>query len=458
MIRAIFAVVLTCLLVSSGHAATTLLPNGEQCFQTANGPVASGSVNMYAPGTTTPKTTWQNSTQTVANNQPIQLDANGCAIIYGVGSYRQQLFTGPVVGGLTTGNLVFDLVTTDTSAFNSTFWAGVAGGTPNVITITDTGFNATDGSVINFTPIASNTGATTINPSGFGAITVEKDTSAGPTALIGGEIVCSGGICNVVSVVYRASDNAFHILNPVIQTGPTNAPLCGATGYVTQNNSGTPNTQLNTTATTAVLVTPGGVAVTRNNVSFTINAATNGANGLDTGSLGASQVYYLFMIDNGTAPAGLISLSSTAPALPGGYTFTCRLGAWITDASSHLSSLYQAGKETEWTVAVSAAFQSNNIQGNCNTPSYVATTFSLIPTTATFATGYVFVQNATKALVSRGAATGTSAGGVSLGVAGLAVDIPYIAPLTTAQTVYFCNSSNSNTVFVTGWIDAVNAQ
>src|ERR1035441_3463498 len=71
------------------------------------------------------------------NSQPIQLDGNGCATIYGVGSYRQQLYDGPVVGGNTSGTLIFDKLTTDTSAFNSTFWAGLSAGTANVITIVD---------------------------------------------------------------------------------------------------------------------------------------------------------------------------------------------------------------------------------------------------------------------------------------------------------------------------------
>ena len=73
------------------RGATTLLPPGEQCFQTSAGPVSSGSMNMYYVGTTTPKPTWKDSGQVSMNTQPIQLDQNGCAVIYGVGTYRQQV-------------------------------------------------------------------------------------------------------------------------------------------------------------------------------------------------------------------------------------------------------------------------------------------------------------------------------------------------------------------------------
>src|SRR5260221_8078809 len=110
---------------SPAWAAATLLPNGKQSFEGANGAYANGSLNMFQPGTSTPKSTWQDAAQTILNSQPIQLDSNGCAIIYGTGSYRQQLFDGPVVGSVTTGNLIWDQITTDTSANNNTFWAGV---------------------------------------------------------------------------------------------------------------------------------------------------------------------------------------------------------------------------------------------------------------------------------------------------------------------------------------------
>lgn len=194
----------------SSHAATTQLPPGEVCFQDANGPVSNGSLNMFYPGTTTPKLNWTNVNQTVQNTQPIQLDANGCAIIYGVGTYRQMLYSGPVVGGVTTGNLIFDLPTTDTSAFNSIFWAGTASGTANAISIVDAGFANQAGSNIQFLAIAENTGATTIAISGGTSIPIEKDTNAGPVPLTGGEI----GPNNAPSLLYDSTNAIFHLINP----------------------------------------------------------------------------------------------------------------------------------------------------------------------------------------------------------------------------------------------------
>jgi hypothetical protein len=335
------ATILAAILFSlPSYAATTLLPNGKQCFTDANGVIISGSLNMFVPATTTPKPTWQDSGQVTLNSQPIQLDANGCAVIYGIGQYRQQLFDGPVVGGVTTGNLIWDQLTTDTSAFNSTFWAGIAGGTPNVITIVDTGFNATDGTVVNFTALASNTGPTTINPSGFGAISVEKDTTSGPVSLSGGEIVQN----NVISVIYRASDNAFHIVNPPIQTAAGGTePLCGITNLKIVNDVGAPTTTVDITADQALTQSVAGLVLNRTNVSVTLNISlgtvTSTAGGMDGETAPVSGWIDVWLIDNGSAINALGSKHSgngLTPVLPSGVTYKCRAGAVQVDGASAL--------------------------------------------------------------------------------------------------------------------------
>jgi hypothetical protein len=435
-------------LMHPAHAATTQLPPGEVCFQTATGPVSSGSINMYFPGTTTPKTTWQDSGQVTPNTQPIQLDANGCAIIYGVGVYRQQLYSGPVVLGATSGNLIFDLNTTDTSAYNATFWAGQGAGSPNIITVVDAGFNATDGTVINFTANATNTGPTTLNPSGFGAINIVKDTTAGSVSLVGGEIVTN----NVVSVLYRAFDNQFHILNPVVQSAAgSSAPLCGAMGYTVVNTGGNVNTQLTVTATTAVLVSATGGAINRASVNVNLNTANVGANGLDTGSLATSSMYYIYLIDNGSAPASLASLSSSAPALPAGYTFACRLSADYTDGSSHLGQIQTFGKRT--IITGTSPFTNTTSTGTCVT-AFTAVTFNL-PLTA----GTAFGSLATVGATNSGIGTGTAGATIvrNIGVASLTNTGYFETPLAPATTIYYCSSSTNNTVTINGWVDNTNA-
>jgi hypothetical protein len=70
---------------------------------------------------------------------------------------------------------------------------------------------------------------------------------------------------------------------------------------------------------------------------LTINLATSGVNGLDTGVEAANTWYYIWLIYNPgtTTYAGLFSLSSTSPTLPAGYTKKRRLLSVRNNASSN---------------------------------------------------------------------------------------------------------------------------
>jgi hypothetical protein len=78
----------------------------------------------------------------------------------------------------------------------------------------------------------------------------------------------------------------------------------------------------------------------------TINAAVNGANGLDTGTLAASTVYAVLLVSDSAgynSPVALLSLSATAPTLPTGYDIFRRIGWAITDSGTHFLLIYQSG-------------------------------------------------------------------------------------------------------------------
>jgi hypothetical protein len=86
------------------------LPNGKQQFIDGSGlPLNGGNVYHYIPGTSTPKTTYQDKALTIANANPIPLDARGQAVIWGSGDYRQVLQD-------SLGNLIWDQVISDTSS------------------------------------------------------------------------------------------------------------------------------------------------------------------------------------------------------------------------------------------------------------------------------------------------------------------------------------------------------
>lgn len=287
MISKFLAGLLALCFFATAHAAT-LLPNGKQVFFNGNGqPLAGGSVTFYIPSTTTYKTTWQDSGGTIPNSNPVILDANGSAIIYGSGIYREV-----VTDAL--GNLIWDQLTADTSQGTESYsWGGLSSGTPNAQTVGVTTFSSTAGQIIAFKAYATNTGAFTLNPSGAGAITVYKDTASGPTALTGGEI----GGNNVVQVVYDSSLGGFHL----VSYPP------GAQSFVSLSSAAT--TDLGASGSTNVSVT-GSATIT----SFGSSAST---------------IYPIYrVISAGTATL----TNSSSLVLPGGGNISMQSGDSFTAA------------------------------------------------------------------------------------------------------------------------------
>lgn len=189
---------------------------------TINYALAGGSVGFYLPGTLTFKQTWKDSGEVNLNQNPVPLDQNGCAVIYGAGIYRMILQD-------SFGNTVYDKLTASTGPAG-VFWAGTAGGTPNAITITDPGFALQDGATIQFRAISENTGATTVSVSGGSAISIVQDTATGPAALGTGQI----GPQNTPMITYDATNVEFHLVNPSASSGSggTSAGLQAPQGYL----------------------------------------------------------------------------------------------------------------------------------------------------------------------------------------------------------------------------------
>jgi len=84
-------------------------------------------------------------------------------------------------------------------------------------------------------------------------------------------------------------------------------------------------------------------------------AAGTGNGGLDTGSVGNSTWYHLFLIMtvSGTVDV-LFSTSATAPTMPAGYVYKRRIGSVLTDASANILAFYQTGDEFLWVTSLVA--------------------------------------------------------------------------------------------------------
>lgn len=224
-------------------SAASILPPGKTCFYDSNGnPVGGGTAGMYIPSTMTPKTTWQDSAQSILNIDPVPLDSAGCALIYGTGIYRQIVKD-------SLGNTIWDALTADPSGGLQN-WGGVSGGTPNAQTVIAGGFSSQSGQIIWFKAGFTNGGPTTLTVSGGSPIGLLKDTPAGPIPLDGGEIVAN----NIVGVLYDAGLGKFHLITA--SGGATGTLVFRPPGGRLTLTSGVPIMQNDVASTGTVYYTP----------------------------------------------------------------------------------------------------------------------------------------------------------------------------------------------------------
>lgn len=113
-----------------------------------------------------------------------------------------------------------------------------------------------------------------------------------------------------------------------------------AYGLGLSNNATTPNTKLDV-AVGSILNSTKEFQINLD-VAVTIDATVTGLNGLDTGSLAASTLYYVYAISDPQSyniPGCMISASST-PYMPYGYSAWALIGYVATDAASHFLKGY----------------------------------------------------------------------------------------------------------------------
>ena len=173
------------------------IPNGKQQFFNGNGtPLAGGSVYFYQPGTLTPVTTYQDPALSIANANPVVLDANGMGLIWGAeGQQFRQILKD------SNGNTIWDVTTgfpTGAPQIQSDAYVyGVDGGSANAYAVTlDPAITSlTAGMMIRFLAAHANTaGVSTLNVNGLGAVDI---TQNGSTSLTAG-VIPQGAIATVL--------------------------------------------------------------------------------------------------------------------------------------------------------------------------------------------------------------------------------------------------------------------
>lgn len=165
---------------------------GAQFFDSNGVPLAGGLMYVYTAGTTTPATTWTTNSGAVANTNPIVLNAAGRTpyeiwLNSGV-TYKFALYTSTSVLIGTYDNIP---AIDDPTVFN------------NLITVTGTNTligtsvppytSYVAGMTLSFIPVATNTGAVTIDVDGLGAKNIYVGAA---TPMAGGELV-AGQIAQV---------------------------------------------------------------------------------------------------------------------------------------------------------------------------------------------------------------------------------------------------------------------
>lgn len=176
----------------------------------------------------------------------------------------------------------------------------------------------------------------------------ESKLDAALAAKINGALQTTGGTMTGAVVLPGNASSALEAV-PLQQLGSASAFSFSA---LTLSATGV-NANVAITANEILLRAASGAAQVMSSVSITINTASTGANGLDTGTLSISTWYAVWVIWNGTTTAGLISLSATAPTLPSGYTHKARVG-WIrTDgtANKYPLAFNQKGNRAQYAIA-----------------------------------------------------------------------------------------------------------
>ncbi|MFQ6251373.1 phage tail protein [Yersinia enterocolitica] len=228
---------------------------------------------------------------------------------------------------------------------------------PNLPTIVD-------GVRLTFKAKTANTGASTFSPNGVASAPIYSHANQG---LQGGEIAANG----LVEVEWNSTNSAWILCgnsggatpvlsgtqsNHAVNLGQGNAqwsPVVGASRNAKMSVTAASATATFTADQLTVTTGLSGQPFLLNSFSKTINLATTGAGGMDTGTVPATGYVALYAIYNPTSGASALlavnATSSRAPEIygganmPSGYTASALVSAWRV-ASSQFVIGFQRGR------------------------------------------------------------------------------------------------------------------
>ena len=302
---------------------------------------------------------------------------------------------------------------------------------------------------------AGTTGSNTLNISGLGAKNLKQYDSNG--AKQPAVIPASGWSSDVV---YDGTDLV--VLDPVIQS----SSVVGVARNVSINMSAA-GTSMTITADEIVAKTAlGGMPYINVNVNDTINSATTGAGGMDTGSAPTNGYVAIYRIYNPTTNTwkwlGWNATSAIAPNIygganmPSGYTASALVSVWPTNGSGQFVVGYQVDRAVY--LAVNQALNTSTQQSSVTALSIA----SLVPRNAKTVKGEVYgapsTSGASVSVLVSGSSNRLAEQGLNYAAASTtaANTASYNdVPLVTQQTIYYIGSVTAGTlsyiIYVSGY-------
>ena len=340
----------------------------------------------------------------------------------------------------------------------------VAGGTADAITAA---YTPVIGALVNGMTLhvraasVNTTAAPTFTPASP-AIAAKAIVKGNNLPLVAGDIAGAG---HWLELRYDATLDKWVIANPA--TGVLVVSVASIQGQFKNLQASATGLTANVSVTCdEIAVESGGNAYqTLRAVNLTISGAASGvANGLDTGALAVSTWYSLWVIWNGATTAGLMSLSATAPTLPGGYTHKARVGWVRTDASGNKYPLgfRQFGRKVNYAVAAGSnlaalPIMAGGVAGSVSTPTWVAVaTGAYVPPTASHISVNATVSAGNSTIVAPnnsygGSASTTNQPPLVLNIAGYGTQ-NCVMPIESGN-IYWASGAATGQLTCFGWED-----
>jgi hypothetical protein len=304
------------------------------------------------------------------------------------------------------------------------------------------------GQLVFFKAANANTGASTLNASTLGnKALVRRDGSA----LKQNDIL--GASLNIA--VYDGT--AFQLLTatvqpPIVVRGArANLKIIAGSGAKTST----------ITADAVALADTTGAGWLASGVSVTLNLASSGAGGLDSGSDTGNTWYAVWLIDDAGVVKALASTSATAPTMPSGDIYKARIGWERTDVTGNVIAFVQLGDRGRWlNMGTGLPLAASGVAGSFTAGTYASFSVStLVPPTAT-AIGLILFSNNGVTAAAPDANYGpynssSNPPFCSIVVSSQPESIPCDVALQTGTTVYWFGSNSASALYAAGWIDGL---